>query len=98
MQISKDSSGVLQISGVLEIRNADELHKALREFVENEACPVIDVASVEGCDAAALQLFCSARKTAAARGKVFRLTGVPEVIQEAAASLGIAIEEVAGAV
>lgn len=99
MRISKDQSGrVLQISGTLEIREADELLRVLRDCLHNEAQPVIDLSGVEGCDTAALQLLCSARKTAAVAGKPLQFLGLPGAVQDAAAALGLRLDEVAGAV
>jgi anti-anti-sigma factor len=90
VRISKDQSGrVLQISGTLDIREADELLTALRDFVHGETQPVIDLSGVESCDTVAFQLLCSARKTAADMGKPLQLLALPAPVQDAAAALGL---------
>lgn len=97
MRISKEGS-VLQIAGTLEIREADELLRALRDFVQDEVQPVIDLSGVEKCDTAALQLLCSARKTALAAGKSLQVIDTPPAVHDAAAALGLRLDEVAGAI
>ena len=94
MQIARDESGqVLKLAGVLEIAMAEELHTALRDFIYEAAGPVIDLSEVEACDTAALQLLCSARKTAEGAGKPFALRGVPAAIEGAGAAHGLRFTE-----
>jgi len=97
VRISKEGN-VLHIAGTLEIREAEELLRALRDFVQQEGQPVIDLSGVESCDTAGLQLLCSARKTAAAAGKALQVLDTPPAVQDAAAALGLRLDEVAGAV
>ena len=92
MQIAKDESAqVLKVVGTLEIGVAEELHNALREFVGRESRPVVDLSQVDACDTAALQLLCSARKTAEGAGKTFELGGVSAAIRNASAALGLSL-------
>ena len=94
MEITKDESGqVLKIAGTLEIAAAEELHNALRAFIDEAQQPVVDLSAVDGCDATALQLLCSARKTAEGAGKPFELTGVSTAILDASAALGLRLTE-----
>jgi anti-anti-sigma factor len=94
VQIGIDESGhILRLAGSLEIREVDELHRALRDFLSGESKPVIDLSAVESCDTAGLQLLVSARKTAERAGKPFRLTGIPVAVSDAAASLGVSLSE-----
>ena len=82
MQIVKDESGVLKLSGPLEISDAVELQQALRELLDTAAKPVVDLSEVDACDTAALQLLCSARRTAELSGKPYSVRGVPDAIRQ----------------
>ena len=94
MQITRDEPGqVLKIAGTLGISLAGELRNALRAFIGEAQQPVVDLTEVDGCDATALQLLCSARKTAEGSGKPFELTGVSAAILDASAALGLRLTE-----
>jgi anti-anti-sigma factor len=90
----KDESGhVLTIVGTLDIGVADELQKALCDFVAGDSMPAVDLAGVDACDTAAIQLLCSARKTAELSGKHFELAGVSSAIRNTNAALGLPLPE-----
>jgi anti-anti-sigma factor len=90
MQITKDQSGVvLNIAGTLDISVAEELRDALVEFIEASSKPVVDLSGVDGCDTAALQLLCSAQKTAERCNKLFEVAAVSTAIENASAILGL---------
>lgn len=102
VQIAKDEPArVLRIVGALEIGVAEELHRALRDLVGGDSMPVVDLSEVDACDTAALQLLCSARKTAESEGKTFKLGGVSDPIRNASAALGLSLtgapEDITGA-
>ena len=59
-----EASGILKISGTLDINVADELRTALLDFICTASRPVVDLSEVEECDTAALQVLCSAGVTA----------------------------------
>lgn len=86
----------LNIDGELSIRNLDELHKLFVDAIDQDADLAIDFAKAEACDTAALQLIISLRKTSIQRGRRFRIVALSPVIQQAAAALGIPIEELTG--
>lgn len=71
------------------------MHQALLAAMQSPAGVVLDLAGVEQCDAAAVQLLCSARQTAVGYGKRFRLTGLSEALIEAIGMLGLPLEELA---
>jgi len=97
VQITKDGSGrVLKIAGTLDIGVADELQKALREFVSGDSEPIVDLSEVDECDTAALQLLCSARKTANGSGRHCELAGLSASIQNASAALGLSLANPGG--
>lgn len=97
MQLTKDASGgVLKIAGALHISTAEELRDALREWVSGEARPCadlykIDLSEVDECDASALQLLCSACKTAERSNKRLAFAGVSAAICDAVAALGLSL-------
>ena len=94
MQIVKDESGVLKLSGPLEISDAVELQQALRELLDTAAKPVVDLSEVDACDTAALQLLCSARRTAGPSGKPYSVRGVPDAIRQCSEGLGLRLSEI----
>jgi len=92
MEITKDESGhLLTLAGRLDIRGADELRQALRDFTSGGADSVIDLSGVEGCDTAALQLIHSTRLTVENAGRRFELAGLSAAVREASAALGLAL-------
>jgi anti-anti-sigma factor len=94
LQISKDESGsVLKLAGTLDIRVAEELQSALRDFLKADSSNVVDLSGVEVCDTAALQLLCAARKTVEGAGGRLELTAVPEPVRESSTILGLALTE-----
>jgi anti-anti-sigma regulatory factor len=94
MQVAKDESGqILKVAGTLRIALAGELHRALRDFIDEARRPVVDLSEVAECDATAFQLLYSARKTADGAGKPFGLTGLSTAILDASAALGLQLTE-----
>lgn len=94
MQITKDEPGhVLKIAGTLGLERAAELHRALRDFVGQEARPIVDLAGVDACDTAALQLLCSAVKTAERAGKHIQFPGLSPAVQTTNGHLGLPLPE-----
>jgi anti-anti-sigma factor len=95
VQITRDESNhVLKIAGTLEIGVAEELHRTLRDFVSEESSPAVNLSEVDGCDTAALQLLCSARKPAEQFGKPFRLAGLSAAVRNASEALGLSLPDV----
>ena len=92
MRITKDASGqVLKLAGTLGIGVAEELQTALRDYIGEAARPIVDLSGVEECDTTALQLLCSAGKTAERAGKRLETTGISAAAVSASAALGISI-------
>jgi len=83
----------LKLAGSLDIAAADELRARLAHYVAAAAEPVIDLSAVEHCDVAGAQLLWAALRTAAHGNKRLTLTGWPEAMERAAASLGLPIGE-----
>jgi anti-anti-sigma factor len=83
VQMSSDSStAVLKIAGDVEVSEADALRAALAAALEREASLNLDLSGVETCDTAGLQLFWSARLSAARAGKPFRVAGMSPAMSE----------------
>jgi anti-anti-sigma regulatory factor len=94
VEITKDESGqVLKIAGALGIGAGGELRNALRDFVCGSPRPIIDLSEVDVCDTAALQLLCSAGKTAERSGKPFELAGLSPAVRTTSAALGLPLPE-----
>jgi anti-anti-sigma factor len=94
IDISDEESGqVLKIAGALDIEAAPELRKALSESIEANAGLTLDLGAVDACDTAALQVLYSARKTANGANKPMRILGMSAAVADAAAALGLAIDE-----
>ena len=89
MKMEKDESGrTLRLSGELEIGSAEELHAALRDHLAGAVDPRIDLSRVSHCDTAALQLLCSACRTARPS---LEFTGVSDAVREACVALGLSL-------
>lgn len=85
----------IRLGEELTIQNADELHRQLVEALESGGDVVVDLGGVETCDTAALQLICSAAKTAVARGVRFELASVSPAVETTAVDLGLSIQQFA---
>ncbi len=66
---------VVRVAGKATVRSAEQLKAALVEAFDSARKIVLDVSGVTEIDAAFLQLFCAAQKSAAAANKVFQLGG-----------------------
>ena len=88
-----DNAGPLKIAGTLDIYAADALRDALAECLQRQSALAIDLSEVAACDFVALQLLCSARKSAEAAEKQFSLTAVSEAFIQASGSLGLASDQ-----
>ena len=79
----------LKITGEQTIRTAGELHGILSEHLERGVDVALDLSEVHQCDAAALQLICASRQSAAQRNRAFEVTAVSPAVVEAAAGIGL---------
>ena len=92
MRIAMGESGsVLHISGNLSIETAEELRAAMLDPLAAASDISLDLSAVEACDTAALQLLCSACKTAQARGKRLEFVGMPDAVVQTALALGLTV-------
>jgi anti-anti-sigma factor len=90
MRMERDESGgTLKLSGELAIGSANELQKTLRDCLAGAPDPRIDLSGVSHCDTAALQLLCSARRTAGS----LEFAGASDGIREACVALGLSLIE-----
>jgi anti-anti-sigma factor len=96
MELLRQESGVVRVTGDLHISEAEQLRSVLlREL----AAPtlVLELYGVQSCDTASLQLLCALHKSAQRDGKQFRITSASPAVSEAAALLGLSLEDLAGA-
>lgn len=89
LTITQARAGTLQLAGALDIYSADALREALLAPLQAKSDLALDLAGVESCDVIALQLLCSARKTAVAQGTAFSIQTTSPAIAEAAAAVGL---------
>ncbi len=83
---------VVWVEGKATIQGADELKAALVETFESASEVMLDVSRVTEIDAAFLQLFCAAQKSAAAANKVFHLGGCfPEALAKGFVEAGFTL-------
>jgi anti-anti-sigma regulatory factor len=87
-----EAQSPLKITGQQTIRTADELRKALAEYLDRSLAFVLDLSEVNVCDTAALQLIYALRQSALQRKQCFQITAVSPAITETAAALGLRIE------
>ena len=93
MQVIRDQSGILRLSGSIQISSAEELRTAFRDYIGEAATPIIDLSEADECDTAILQLLISARRTAEHCGKQFELMGLSPDIRDTTAALGLMLTE-----
>jgi len=95
IELSED--GPLRAAGTLDTYGAAELRDALARALEERASLALDLSAVESCDFTAIQLLCSARRSAREQGKPFAVTALSEAVAGACASLGLPPEALTGA-
>ncbi len=83
-------TGVLRISGTLNIDGADSLREALLGCLPEQGGVTVNLREVDACDTAALQVLLAAQKNVAAVGKSFQVREVPSSVTDTAAALGLA--------
>jgi len=83
----------LKFSGELTIAHADAIRSALSDTLDKADSVVLDVEQVTEMDLSALQLFCSAHRTAVANGKQIRFgCQPPEALDQTMSSAGFVRE------
>jgi anti-anti-sigma regulatory factor len=92
-----EADAPLKITGEQTIRNADQLHKTLSVYLDRGQSVVVDLAEVNACDAASLQLICALHNSAVQRKLRFRIQAASPAIAETAAALGLRFEALATA-
>jgi anti-anti-sigma factor len=81
---------MLELQGPLTIAAAAERREQLlARLPDAEQELVLDMAGVEAFDSAGVQLLLSARRSLQERGATLTLRGVPDLVREALAALGL---------
>ena len=62
-KLHKDKQGIIVITGILNIANAEALYAELKELDKEEASVTIDCSGVTAIDTAALQLFIALKRS-----------------------------------
>jgi anti-anti-sigma factor len=89
-----DDLGPLHLAGDLDIYSAGDLHETLSRHLRDDPALALDLSGVVSCDPVAAQLLCSARRSAAAADKPFRVLNVSEPVARTCAALGLASEQI----
>ncbi|HUA61816.1 MAG TPA: STAS domain-containing protein [Verrucomicrobiae bacterium] len=84
---------VLQIDGELTIARAEELHRSITGEIARGMEVRVDLAGVQKCDTAGLQLICSIHKTADRTGQAIAIVALSPAIEETAAVIGLPVRD-----
>lgn len=90
-----EDGGPLHLAGELDIYGAAELRDALESHVRNVSSVALDLSEVSACDPVAVQLVCSARRSAEAAKKPFRIVQLSAPVALACTALGLTSEQLA---
>jgi anti-anti-sigma factor len=94
LTLDKDKiTGVLKISGKLDIDAANELRLAFLDCFLHDPEVAADLSEVEVCDTAGLQVLLAGREEAAVTGKGFRLIAASEAVVLTATALGFSVDQ-----
>lgn len=85
-------TGILRVSGDLDIYNVDVAQEALRHHIADKPGCALDLGGVETCDTAGLQLLLAARRSAVAAGKTFSIHASNLAIANCGELLGLGAE------
>lgn len=85
-------ANVLCLAGSLDIYAAETVRAELRDRLADKPELVLDLAGIEHCDTAGLQLLLAAQRTAREAGKSFEVNGASNAILEVMQQLGLARE------
>lgn len=90
-----EDGGPLHLEGELDIYGAAELRAALESHVRNASSVTLDLSDVSACDPVAVQLICSARRSAEAADKPFRIVQISAPVALVCTALGLTPEQLA---
>lgn len=90
-------AGPLRVGGTLDTYAAAKLHEELARALGERPELTVDLSGVESCDFTAIQLLCSARRSAGQAGKPFAVTDLSEGVVKACAALGLSPEAISAA-
>lgn len=88
-----EGSNTLKLSGALDIYSAGDLRDLLRQELQARSELTLDLSQVDACDAAGLQIFCSAARTAEEAGKKFRIVHPSAAASHVSDGIGLSVEE-----
>jgi anti-anti-sigma factor len=85
-----EKRALLRLDSSLTIYRADELKRKLMNLLKDCDLLELDIRDVNECDAAGLQLLCSAKKTVVEAGKKLIIAGSSKTIDDVMDRTGIA--------
>jgi anti-anti-sigma factor len=92
MQVILDKRQFIsELTGALDINTVEEVRKVFLAHLEQSPSIVVDLSSIESCDAAGAQLLFALEKSAECAGKPFTVLSVSEAFERDCANLGISI-------
>jgi anti-anti-sigma factor len=91
-----ESTGILEMSGNADISAAERLQTALAAAVRRHDNLTVDLARLEACDTAVLQLLWSARASARNTGKDLRVVAATEAVTKTARAIGLSFDDLDG--
>jgi anti-anti-sigma regulatory factor len=91
MPFLKQENGVGRLIGDLHISDVEELRNGLLDWLHDPSATALELAEVERCDTASLQLLCSLNQSAQHMGKQCRISVLPPAILEISGILGFSM-------
>jgi anti-anti-sigma factor len=85
-------SNAIRLAGDLDIYSADSARQTLLDHLTDKVGIELDLAGIETCDAAGMQLLLAARRSALAAGKTLALRAPVPVIEKCGEALGLGPE------
>ncbi len=92
----KKGCAIIRYKGPFSIYEAPAIRDLLLECFASARGLQLDMEAVTECDTAGIQLLCSARATAEAEGKVFRINRMSEAVVQALTAGGLAPDKISG--
>lgn len=90
--ITQDTAGELELSGALDIYRADAVRQQFLSALSVQRELMLDLAGVQTCDTAGIQLLWAAHKTAEADGRRLSIRNPSAAVQELWTALGMPAE------
>jgi len=87
-----ESNAELRLGGPLTIRTAEQAREALVQVVAERAPNAIDLAEIDDCDTAGVQILVAMEKSLTKAGKALRVIAMSGIVRETAAVIGVSLD------